>query len=102
DGEPMDEKDWRVHYARSLGVFLHGEGIRSRDQRGRAIVDDSFYLLLSAHHEVMRFTLPEELEGSWTTLVDTAEPTTVGTLYQPGDGIDVTGRSVQLLIRPRG
>ena len=36
DGEPMTEHDWHSGYARTLAVFLNGEGIPERDPLGRA------------------------------------------------------------------
>src|SRR5689334_19532977 len=43
DGELMTEEDWNVTFAKSLGVFLNGEGIHYVDARGQRVRDDSFY-----------------------------------------------------------
>ena len=50
DGAPMTEHDWNSGYARTLAVFLNGEGIPERDPLGERVVDDSFLLLFNAHH----------------------------------------------------
>jgi hypothetical protein len=98
----MTESDWKVAYARSLGVFLNGEGIGSVDERGRPILDDSFYLILNGHHATLDFVLPEVGAGLWTVVIDTAEPSTVGSEFACGETVEVLGRSVQLLRRRRG
>ncbi len=71
DGQPMTEHDWHTGYARTLGVYLNGEGIPERDPLGARVVDDSFLLLFNAHHHATTFTLPSEATGgcgrsSWT------------------------------------
>ena len=38
-------------HAKSLGVFLNGDGIDARRAREQRIVDDTFLLLFNAHHE---------------------------------------------------
>ena len=75
DGQPMTDEDWHAGYARSLGIFLNGEGIPERDALGERIVDDSFLLLFNAHHQPVPFTLPGEAYGrAWEVVVDTADP----------------------------
>jgi len=73
-GERMTDEDWRRGYAKSLGVYLDGEGMASLDPRGRRIVDDSFYLLFNAHTEAVVFHLPRNdgLPHGWRRVLDTA------------------------------
>ncbi|SDY01703.1 glycogen operon protein [Modestobacter sp. DSM 44400] len=73
-GELMTEDDWDAAFAKSIGVYLNGHGIRSTDERGVPVVDDCFYLAFNAWHEDIEFTVPpaEYAEG-WTVLVDTAD-----------------------------
>ena len=54
DGDEMPPEDWDSGFGRSIGVFLNGDGIRGRDQRGQRITDDSFLLLFNAHDDVDR------------------------------------------------
>lgn len=62
-GNIMQEGDWNMEHAKSLGMHFFGENKRM------------FLLLLNAYHEEVPFTLPAELYGmSWTLLVDTALP----------------------------
>jgi isoamylase len=75
DGEQMTDDDWQSDFARSIGVFLSGQGIPTPDARGEEIVDDSFYLLFNAHFETMPFRLPTCPWGDrWETVIDTNKP----------------------------
>ena len=60
DGQQMSDEDWNAGYARTIAIFLNGQGIPDRDELGERIVDDSFLLLVNAHHQQMTFTLPDE------------------------------------------
>ncbi len=64
DGRRMTQRDWQRPDARTLGVFLNGEEIRSRTERGEPIVDDSFLLLFNTHFEPVEFTLPTRRFGT--------------------------------------
>jgi glycogen operon protein len=75
DGQPMTDDDWNFGFAKTLAIYLNGEGIPDRDELGQRIVDDSFLLLFNAYHQSVTFTLPEELYGRiWDIVVDTADP----------------------------
>jgi isoamylase len=100
-GDEMDQDDWDSGFAKSVAVFLNGEGIREPDQRGERVTDDSFFLLFNGHHEPIDFTLPDLGAGErWQVEVDTAapmlgdvEPQTAKT----GEALEVDARSVQVL-----
>jgi glycogen operon protein len=69
----MDESNWGEHFAKSLGVFLNGKGIRSLGPHGEKILDDSFYILFNAHYESLLFNLPASKWGDkWKKILDTA------------------------------
>jgi glycogen operon protein len=75
DGQQMSEEDWGTGFAKSLGIFLNGEGIGSFDHQGNAVTDESFLVLLNAHAEPLPFTLPGcPWGGAWLKLLDTQEP----------------------------
>jgi glycogen operon protein len=75
DGEQMSDEDWQAGFAKALGVFLSGEAPATLGPRGERITDDSFYVVLNAHHEPLRFTmLPREWGLVWTAALDTADP----------------------------
>jgi glycogen operon protein len=96
DGGQMGAGDWRNGYARSLGVFLNGETIASPDPRGRRLSDDSFFLLLNAHDQSLRFTIPRGGYGRrWMRILDTADP--LPRFYRAGGQVPVVGRSLALL-----
>ncbi|MCB7138094.1 glycogen debranching protein GlgX [Cellulosimicrobium marinum] len=100
-GSRMDQADWDAAYARSVMVFLNGDAIPETDRRGEPIVDDSFLLLLNAHHDVLEFTVPAAQYGeSWSVVLDTDGTTQTGDELRPGDVVPVTGRSTIVLTRP--
>jgi glycogen operon protein len=103
DGEEMSEEDWRSPLARAVGVFLNGEAIASPDERGEPVVDDSFYLMLNAHHETLTFRMPDRSHWgrSWGTVLDTSRPRLLGgeETCSPCGEVRVEGRSVVVLRR---
>jgi isoamylase len=100
-GEWMSDEDWDSGFARSVAVFLNGEGIREPDVRGDRIVDDSFLLLFNAHHEPMLFTVPDLRAGErWQVEIDTADlpaGDADARMVKTGEQIDVEARSVLVL-----
>ena len=72
DGRSMTNKDWNVWHARTLGVFMNGKAIPSRDERGNSVVDDSFMLLFNAHHESIDWLIPRSYGQAWSLILDTA------------------------------
>jgi glycogen operon protein len=102
-GSRMDDADWENGFARSLMVFLNGDVIPEKDQRGQPVVDDSFLVLFNAHSEPLDFTLPTSAYGErWTAVIDTDETTKPGSEHEPGSTLKVTDRSVVVLTRPPG
>jgi glycogen operon protein len=102
DGHEMSEENWEQGFAKSIAIFLNGNGIPSLDERGNRIRDDSFYLLINAHHEPLTFIIPCQAWGNfWVKVFDTVDgifqqewPT-----YSPEQKIEVEGRSLVLLKR---
>ena len=75
DGQHMSNEDWNVGSAKAIAIFLNGQGIPERDALGERITDDSFLLLINAHHQSIIFTLPDQTYGRiWDVVVDTADP----------------------------
>ena len=71
----MTDDDWTSGHARSVAVYLNGEGIPDRDDLGERVVNDSFLLLINAHHEPVTFLLPDaSYVRTWEVAVDTADP----------------------------
>jgi isoamylase len=100
-GKEMDEEGWGQGFAKAIGVFLNGQALGSPDMRGRPISDDSFYLLLNAADEPLRFTLPPSRFGEkWVALLDTGQGWLEGEREHPaGSTLEVTARSLRLLRR---
>jgi glycogen operon protein len=102
-GEMMDDQDWDVGFAKSLGMYLNGNGIRETDERGEPVGDDCFYLVFNASEEQIEFTLPPaDYAPSWTVVLDTAalgdvEPDTV----KAGETLPVAPRATVVLCAAR-
>ena len=74
-----------------MGVFLNGQAINGKDQRGQAVVDDSFLVLFNGHHEETDWTLPKQWGESWTVLLDTTAPDRQGQTAEAGQRLPVAG-----------
>jgi glycogen operon protein len=97
----MTDDDWDSGFAKSVAVFLNGEGIREPDARGERITDDSFFLLFNGHHEPIAFVLPDLGAGErWQVEIDTAAPLhdeADPRIAKTGEPVEVDARSVQVL-----
>ena len=101
DGKEMTDQEWNQEFARSLGVLLSGDAADEIDERGQLIRDGNFVILMNAHHEEIRFTLPTRTpDAGWVTLVDTSCQTTqrVKRFYTAGDTYPLQARSLALLV----
>jgi isoamylase len=99
DGTEMTDEDWESGFAKSLGVYLNGEGIPSSSRRGEQVTDDSFYLVFNAHAEGLDFTVPESCgQGRWRVVLDTTQAAPeAGEEVKPGGDVSVAARSVVVL-----
>ena len=102
DGEEMTEDDWKGGFAKSLGIFLYGDGIRTVDENNNPVTDDSFYLIFNAHFGSLEFRLPPaQYGGKWKKVIDTANPPIdPKTDFAPGDMVKASERSFILLQAP--
>jgi glycogen operon protein len=74
DGRKMTRRDWNDG-EHVLGLFLNGREIGSLGHRGEEIDDDSFLVLVNAHHEDRTFMLPRRRFGAqWSLELSTADP----------------------------
>jgi isoamylase len=102
EGERMSDDHWNSGFAKSLVVFLNGQGIASFDAAGNQVVDDSFYVIFNAHYEPLTFRLPPSEWGRcWRRVVDTQEPLVQETSegHAAGSALTVAARSLVLLRR---
>jgi len=98
DGQEMTEDDWESGFGRAIAMYLNGDGIPDRDQRGQAMKDDSFLLCFSAHDEPIDFATPSaDYCAQWRVVVDTMTADEPGTLVGPGQKISVGPRALVVL-----
>jgi glycogen operon protein len=100
DGREMTADEWRDGFTRCLGLRLAGDAIEEVDQAGTPIVDDTFLLLLNAHHEPLDFVLPAHRPRTrWELVLDTrtVELPAVVREFKAGDRYTLEGRSLALL-----
>ena len=69
----MTDEEWQHSFARCLGLYLAGDALEEHDEKGNAVVDNKFLLLVNAHDEPISFILPDLLPvSSWHLLLDTS------------------------------
>jgi isoamylase len=100
-GEPMTDEDWESGSAKSLTVFLNGDGIHEPDARGEPVSDDSFFLLFNGFYEPMDFTLPSfDAAERWKVVIDTSAPLVVQAeerAMKSGETFEVESRTILVL-----
>jgi glycogen operon protein len=98
-GQEMNDEQWNTHFVRCLGMRLAGDMINDMDERGEPIAGDTLLLLINAHWEEIRFTLPKTREEHvWQSLIDTARPDDPPKIYRgERDRFPLFGRSLALL-----
>jgi isoamylase len=99
DGTQMEESHWSENFAKSVAMYLSGQGIHSVDSAGNRVIDDNFYLIFNAHDQGVDYQLPPEAYGKeWRLIVDTRLPGDPEPVkLKPGEKVHVEGRSVVLL-----
>jgi isoamylase len=103
DGSEMSEEHWNQDFAKSMAVFLNGQGIRSVGPKGEQVTDDSFYIIFNAHHERLEFRLPSRKYGSnWIKVIDTNTSTITddSETYNAKETIIAESRSIIVLRKP--
>ncbi len=103
EGDEMSEENWLHDFAKSLAVYMNGHGLRSLDEKGRKITDDSFYIIFNAYEGNLDFRLPSDKYGDeWIKVLDTHEGfiREDGKRYGAEELVNVHGRSVVLLKQP--
>lgn len=103
-GRELTPEEWSHGFARCIGVYLSGQGLAERDERGRPIDDDDLVVLLNAHDEAIAFAMPAHAPDGWQPVLDTAHPDGdaphAGPLA-PHAAYGLQARSLALLRRPR-
>lgn len=100
-GREMTDDQWHHSFARGLGVYLAGNGLEEEDEKGRALVDHSFLLMVSAHSDIIPFTIPAVVPvRQWRLVLDTSHGTGGAKrdyIYQAGESYSLQGYSLVLL-----
>jgi glycogen operon protein len=103
DGREKEQKDWEVSYARCLSFVLSGEaGQYHVTATGEPEIDDTFLVIMNAHHETIGHRMPSfATTEAWDLVFDTSlgDGLDGGRQYKPGDIYAVTPRSFVLLVR---
>jgi isoamylase len=99
DGSEMTGEDWESGFAKSVAVYLNGQGIPDLDVRGQRVTDDSFLLWFNAHYEPIDFALPaDEFGTAWVPVIYTAtEADEDAEPHDAGAKVTVAARSVMVL-----
>jgi isoamylase len=99
-GNEMTDDEWGSPFVRCLGMLLSGDTIDVQNFEGGPIRDNTFLLLINAHHEPLQFILPGRQRVKWELLLDTAsadgfcpEPAS----YTSGDELEIKDRATMLL-----
>ena len=101
-GQEMTDAAWNVAFVKCLGMRLAGDALDETDDRGRPVVDDTLLILLNAHDDAVRFTLPvAERRERWLLVFDTAQPDARQSEFRAGRPYRLQGRSVAVLCAPR-
>jgi isoamylase len=102
DGEELSEGTWNSSWVRTFGLMLNGQTLNVCDQLGNAVIDDSFLLLVNAHHEAVTFALPPPPEGGrWKCLLNTDDIAAPFKAVPARKRIRLEGRSLRLLCERR-
>src|SRR6185312_2806926 len=98
----MSDENWNTGLAKSLGIYLNGQALRSPGPSGEKITDDHFYIIFNADSKPVCYELPEEKYAcKWIRLLDTASSIIDhGEEYLPKGKVTVNERSVVLLTCP--
>ncbi|HEX3818391.1 MAG TPA: glycogen debranching protein GlgX [Chthoniobacterales bacterium] len=99
-GNEMTDDEWNSPFVRCLGVLLSGDTIDVQTFEGEPIRDNTFLLLINAHHEPLQFILPGQKQVTWQLILDTASEEGFCENSQDfvsGDELEIKGRATMLL-----
>ena len=101
NGTEMQGADWDDSAMRCFGMLVDGRsqvtGIRQRGQ------DATLLIVLNAHHDLVKFTLPACAGGdSWVLRIDTNLAAEASGSFKTGQAYGATGRSLLLFQHERG
>jgi isoamylase len=96
----MTEEEWTSPFVRCLGMLLSGDATDVLNFEGASVHDDTFLLLINAHHEPIAFVLPGQEHLEWQSILDTSDAASFVAdpkRFASGDDVDLGGRTCCLL-----
>jgi isoamylase len=100
DGREMTHADWNRPDARTLGMMLGGDALKTLGPRGERIIGDTLLILINAAHRPVSFVLPAMEWGErWDVLIDTrtADPVEAQVPSEAGGTYELIDRSVVVM-----
>jgi len=101
----MSEEEWTSPFVRCLGMLISGDAPDLLDSHGEPVRDDTFLLLINAHHDPIPFVLPGEEQLEWEQILDTTNEDgflKTAKKFPSGDDVDVSGRAACLFKLSQG
>ncbi len=99
DGHEMTQDEWNASWVRCFGLWLNGHTLDEVNAIGEPIRDDTFLVLFNAHHEPMRFTLPQPRPGTtWEICFDTRSSDASSRKLRSRKAYSLIDRSMVLLM----
>jgi isoamylase len=100
NGSQMDTMHWQEGFAKSVAIYLNGQGLHAVDEVGNRIKDDDFYVIFNSHSESIEYQLPGiDYGNNWKLQINTASNDVIDeeVNYEAEDIVIVEGHSVVLL-----
>ncbi|PZR09585.1 MAG: glycogen debranching enzyme GlgX [Archangium gephyra] len=97
-GTELDHDDWRNPELRCFGMFLGGDAITTRDNRGQRLIGDTLLVYFNAAARPQPVVLPAPSWGTrWEKIFETASEAVRTLVCASGDHIELPERSVLVL-----
>ncbi len=96
DGRPMEESDWDSD-SKAIGMYLNGDGIAGKGERGEAITDDHFLVYFNADGPAEVTLPPDEYSEAWDVVIDTGGSADDAGTHQAGSTLHLETHSLVVL-----
>ena len=99
-GNEMSDEEWGSPFVRCLGMLLSGDTTDIVTFEGDPVKDETFLLLINAHHEPIQFLIPGLEHLEWELIVDTSDEdgfVAANKKIASGDDFDLKERNTALL-----
>ncbi|WP_182526871.1 glycogen debranching protein GlgX [Nocardioides dongkuii] len=96
DGRPMGDDEWDGG-EQAIGMFLNGNGIAGKDERGQRITDDHFLIYFNADGDAEVTLPPLEFAAGWDVVIDTGGDADADGSYDAEGTFTLTSRSLVVL-----